>query len=107
MMKRDMLTVSRRAAERLRDMFLHKCSDTGIGFRLVAGFHESGQNTIKIVPDRQRENDRIIDLYGMKLFIDPSSSAQVQNYELDWSDDIDTGFCLELSSREEVDVTNR
>lgn len=102
-----MLNVTVKAAKRLRDMFLHKCSDTGIGFRLIASCREPGQNAFKIIVDRQCENDRIIDLYGVRLFIDPSSSAQVDDYELDWSDEAGIGFCLEANSKEKANVTNK
>jgi Fe-S cluster assembly iron-binding protein IscA len=98
-----MLTITGRAAEKLQHLFLNKCFETGMGFRLIPGSLGPGQDAFKIRLDRQHENDTIIDLCGVKLFVDSSSVAQLRNYQLDWLDKSDAGFYLEEISDEETE----
>ena len=89
-----MVTISNKAAQRLREQLLHKCLETGIGFRMLINAGEFGEATFSIKLDRQHEVDKVIDLDGVKVFLDPSITGQISEYQLDYRDDPDSGFFL-------------
>ena len=89
-----MVTISNKAAQRLREQLLHKCLETGIGFRILVDAGEPGKTTFSIKLDRQDQRDKVIDLGGVKVFLDPSSAARIRDYQLDYQDGPDSGFSL-------------
>ena len=89
-----MVTISNKAAERLREQLLHKCLETGIGFRLLASTDESDRVAFSMKVDRQDQRDKVIDLGGVKVFFDPSFTGQISKYQLDYRDEPDSGFFL-------------
>ncbi|HUV45549.1 MAG TPA: hypothetical protein VMW45_00565 [Dehalococcoidia bacterium] len=89
-----MVTISNKAAERLREKLLHRCSETGIGFRLLASTDESDRVAFSMKVDRQDQRDKVIDLGGVKVFFDPSFTGQISEYQLDYRDEPDSGFFL-------------
>jgi len=89
-----MITISNKAAERLREQLLHKCFETGIGFRMLVNSGESGKSTLSIKVDKQQPRDEVIDLDRVKVFLDPFSAAQIRDYQLDYQDEPDGGFFL-------------
>ncbi|MBI2860534.1 MAG: hypothetical protein HYX91_03385 [Chloroflexi bacterium] len=93
-------SVTGRATEKLREQLLQKCFETSIGFRLAAHSGEAGKSDFNIKLDRQYENDTVIDLRGIKLFLDPVSVNTIADYELDWLDGPDTGFFLKSACEE-------
>lgn len=100
-----MLSVTERAAEKLREEFLREFAEADVGFRVIASSHKPSQDGVKIKMDRQHENDRTIDLGGVKLFVNSSIVKQLHNYQLVWWDEPQAGFYLEMSSNEDADRT--
>ena len=88
-----MITASDRAIEKLQDWLAHKYFETGIGFRIFASATESGEPASGIKLDRQRQGDAVTELDGIKVFLDPASTAQFADYELDYLEP-DGGFVL-------------
>ncbi len=89
-----MIHVSTRAVNKLREELIQKCLDAGIGFRITVNNDELGKVTSSMRFDRQRQDDMVIDLGGVKLFSDPGSISQVKDYHLDYLDNPDGGFFL-------------
>jgi Fe-S cluster assembly iron-binding protein IscA len=89
-----MIHVSTRAVDKLREELVQKCLDAGIGFRIMVNTDEAGKITSSMKFDRQRQDDMVIDLGGVKLFSDTSSVAHVKDYHLDYLDNPDGGFFL-------------
>jgi len=89
-----MVTISNKAAQRLREQLIHKCFETGIGFRLLATTDKSARVAFSMKVDRQDEVDKVIDLGGVKVFFDPSITGQISKYQLDYQDEPDSGFFL-------------
>jgi Fe-S cluster assembly iron-binding protein IscA len=86
--------MSNRAAVRLREELTHRCFEAGIGFRMVVDTTESGRTTFSIKVDRQRPGDEVMELDGVKVFLGPSSAAQLSNYRLDYQDEPNSGFFM-------------
>lgn len=87
-----MVTTSNKAAKRLREQLVRRCSKTGIGFRIFARIDESGKATFSIKLDRQHRGDEVIESNGVKVFLDPASAAQIRDYQLDYQDEPEGGF---------------
>jgi Fe-S cluster assembly iron-binding protein IscA len=89
-----MIHVSTRAVDKLKEELVQKCLDAGIGFRILVDADNKGKVTSTMKFDRQRQNDMVIDLGGVKLFSDQTSVAQVRDYHLDYLDNPEGGFFL-------------
>ena len=91
----DMVTTSNRAASQLREYLIHKCFEAGIGFRMLVEASKSGRVNFSIKVDRQQKEDEVLESNGVKLFLDPVSSAQISDFQLDYQDGPGGGFYLE------------
>ena len=89
-----MIQVSTRAVNKLREELVQKCLDAGIGFRIMINADENGRISSSMKFDRQRQNDMVLNLGGVKLFSDPTSVSHVKEYHLDYLDHPDGGFFL-------------
>jgi Fe-S cluster assembly iron-binding protein IscA len=89
-----MIQVSMRATDKLKEELIQKCLDAGIGFRIMVDTDDTGKIASVMKFDRQRQDDMVIDLGGVKLFSDPSSVAYVKDYHLDYEDNLEGGFFL-------------
>ena len=89
-----MVSTSNKAAEQLREQLLDKCFEAGIGFRMLVNTGKSGKATCSIKLDRQKRGDQVIESKGVKVFLDPTSAAQIADHELDYQDEPDGGFFL-------------
>ena len=89
-----MLTTSDRAAEKLREELVNKCLEAGIGFRMKVSTDESGRATFSIKLDWQHQGDKVVESDGIKVFLDTTSLAQVEDYQLDYQDTPEGGFFL-------------
>lgn len=92
-----MVSISNKAVATLREQLIHKCSEAGIGFRLLVSTDKSAKAAFNIKLDRQHREDKVIDLGGAKVFLDPSSAAQISDYQLDYQDEPDVGFFLKAT----------
>jgi len=90
-----MLSISNKAVERLREELIHRCFQTGIGFRILVT-SESGKATFSIKFDRQRQGDKVIESDGVKVFLDLSSAGRIKNYQLDCPDEPGGGLFLKI-----------
>ena len=89
-----MVSISNKAVATLREQLIHKCSEVGIGFRLLVSSDKSVKAAFTMKLDRQHQGDKVIDLGGVKVFLDPSSAAQISDYQLDYQDEPEGGFLL-------------
>ncbi len=89
-----MIQVSTKAVDRLKEELVQKCLDAGIGFRIMVNTDDTGKISSTMKFDRQRLDDLVIDLGGVKLFSDRNSVAQVRDYHLDYLDNPEGGFFL-------------
>jgi len=89
---KDVVTISSKAAVKLREQLIHKCFQAGIGFRVLVSTDKSGKATLSIRLDRQHQRDKVIDSGGLKVLLDPSSATQISDYQLDYRDKPEGGF---------------
>jgi len=89
-----MITISSEAAERLKEQLVHRCFETGIGFRMLVNAGESGEATFSIQLDRQHDGDKVIESGGVRLFLDAPSAARIRKCQLDYTDKPEGGFYL-------------
>jgi Fe-S cluster assembly iron-binding protein IscA len=91
-----MLSISSQAAEKLREELIDKCFQAKLGFRILAGGSESGEAAFNIKFDMQRQGDKVIESDGVKIFIDTFSAAQIVGCQVDYRDEPEDGFFLEM-----------
>jgi iron-sulfur cluster assembly protein len=89
-----MMTASERAAQKLKETLIRKWFDIGFGFRVMKDTNDSGATTCSIKLDNKRADDQVIESHGIKVFLDPISAAQLQDWELDYRDEPGQGFLL-------------
>lgn len=89
-----MVSTSHKAVQRLREQLIRKCFEAGIGFRILVTAGKSGEATFGIKLDKQHQGDEVIELDGVKIFLDPASAAQIRDYQLDYHDEPNGGFYL-------------
>ena len=94
-----MLSTSSKAVGKLREQLIHKCFETGIGFRILVNIGESGKATFSIKLDRQHQGDKVIDSGDVKVFLDPASAAQIRDHQLDYHDEPGGGFFLKIARK--------
>ena len=92
-----MISVSRKAAAGLREQLILMCFEAGIGFRVLVSIDKSGRKTFSVKIGRQRQGDKVIDSDNVKVFLDPSSAAQIKDYQLDYQDGPGGGFFLKTA----------
>jgi len=92
-----MVTISDRAVDRLREQLIHKCFEAGIGFKFLIDTDASGRASFSIKIDMQHQGDEVIDLNDVKVFLDPTSAARMSHYQLDYQDEPDGGFFLNIT----------
>ena len=86
--------ISAKAVARLREQVVNSCLEAGIGFRMDVSTDESGEASFSIKVDRQHQEDKVIELNGVRVFLDPDSAAQISDFQLDYKDGADGGFYL-------------
>ena len=94
-----MLSISSRAVERLREELIHKCFQADIGFRILVGSGESGKATFNIKFDRRRQGDEVVESDGVKVFLDATSAAQIEDCQVDYHDEPGGGFFLKMAQK--------
>jgi len=92
-----MVTTSKEAAKRLREELINKCFEAGVGFRILVSTDKSGQANLSIKLDRRHQEDKVIELKGVKVFLDPDSAARISDYQLDYRDEAEGGFFLKAT----------
>lgn len=86
-----MIEVTKRAAERLKEIQVHE-EIVGHGVRLgVLGGGCSGLTYSMNFDESPKDNDSVIELHGLQFFIDPKSYLFINGIELDYSDELLTG----------------
>jgi Fe-S cluster assembly iron-binding protein IscA len=90
-----MVSISNQAVATLREQLIHKCSEVGIGFRLLVSTDKSVKAAFSMKLDRQHQEDKVIDSGGVKVLLDPSSDAEIRGYQLDYRPD--GGFYLKTT----------
>jgi len=97
-----MVSTSSKAVAKLRQQLIDKCSEVGIGFRLLVTTDKSSKATFNIKLDRQHQGDKVLDSGGVRVFLDLSSAAQIRDYQLDYQDEPGGGFFLRITKEEKV-----
>ncbi len=96
------MTVSKRAAQKLRDDLIQRFFGAGIGFRVSA----KSPGPVRIELDRPAPGDVVSEFHGVRVLVDPPTTAVLKQYELDYVDGPGGGFCLkELEATDELSVT--
>jgi len=82
-----MMGMTSRAAAMLKEKLLESCYDAGIGFRIFMVKNDRREKTLIIKPDRAKEGDKVLELDGVRIFIDPECAALASERELDYTDE--------------------
>lgn len=86
--------ISSKAAAVLKQKLLESCFEAGIGFRMLVEKNECGEKTLVIRPDRAREGDEVLELDGIRIFIDRVCASEAAGRELDCLDSPRRSFLL-------------
>jgi Fe-S cluster assembly iron-binding protein IscA len=90
-----MVSISNKAVATLREQLIYKCSELGIGFRLLVSTDKSVKAAFSMKLDRQHQEDKVIDSCGVKVLLDPFSASEIRGYQLDYRPD--GGFFLKTT----------
>ena len=93
-----MISASERAEEKLKEVIFHRLSDVGLGFRVRQDTDKSRGKIFSIKLDHKRDNDQVMELHGVCLFLDPACAAGLKDYELDYQGG-ESGFQRRLLSQ--------
>lgn len=69
---------------RVNDSLIERCSEFGLGFRLMGGSDDDGRTSFNIKLDNKDIGDEVINASGLKIFLDPVSAIHLKDYELDY-----------------------
>lgn len=89
-----MITASDNAIKKLKEGLIQRCSDVGLGYRVVKNSDESGHAVFSMKLDKERPGDEVVASQGISIFLDPASAALVKDCELDYLDEPTDGFYL-------------
>lgn len=90
-----MLTITDKAAGRVKSLLEEKGTETGALRVFVAGGGCSGYQYGMALAQEVEEDDLVIELEGVKLLVDPESAPLLNGAEIDYVDDImKSGFTI-------------
>lgn len=89
-----MISITKRAGQRLKDILTQRCLDVGLGFRVIRNAEDPDRVSLGIKLDNEREGDDVIELHGIKIFLDQEVRSLVINHQLDCENDPTGGFVL-------------
>jgi Fe-S cluster assembly iron-binding protein IscA len=87
-----MITASERAVRKLKETIIQKWSDIGLGFRVLKDRDDPSGRNFSIKLDNKRADDEVIELYGIKVFVDSFIADQLKDFELDYFEEPAHGF---------------
>jgi Fe-S cluster assembly iron-binding protein IscA len=79
-----MIDITSNAASILKRNILQSCFEAGLGYRLSFASKENGDKSIILVLDQVREGDAVLELEGLKIFIDHDSLSLAAGGEIDY-----------------------
>jgi Fe-S cluster assembly iron-binding protein IscA len=97
------MDITEKAAQKLKDNLLQRFLKTGVGFRIAKNDSKTEQTIIDIKMDHEQPGDKIIDSYGIKIFMDPVTASTLEDCELD----LDKPDTLCVKRQKEVDSSNQ
>jgi Fe-S cluster assembly iron-binding protein IscA len=92
-----MISASESAEAKLKEAILHRFSAVGLGFRVTGDNKEPKGNVFSIKLDNEHTDDEVIDLHGVKVFLDPDTAARLKDCKLDYLEE-PACFCLKRPS---------
>lgn len=89
-----MITVTPKAVAEVKRLLQTENRDAGMGLRVgVKGGGCSGLSYVLNFEQQPRQDDKILEFEGIKVFMDPKSAIYLRGTELDFSDGLNgTGF---------------
>jgi Fe-S cluster assembly iron-binding protein IscA len=96
---RLMMTASEKALEKLKEELVKRISSVGLGFRVYQDLDGSGIPKLALKLDKKSPNDETIEADGVRLFLDPISSSQLKDLELDYLEGPTGGFVLKNNNK--------
>ncbi len=92
------MTGDKSRPDRVTDALVERCSEYGLGFRLMGGTDDDGRASFNIKLDNKDIGDEVINASGLKIFLDPVSAVHLKDYELDFIEDYPGFFLKERRS---------
>jgi len=93
-----MMVASKRATEKLKEELITRCFESGLGVRLFSCADASGNPRFNIKFDNRYPQDEVMELHGVRVFLDPVSAANLRGCQLDYLEGPEGGFLLKNSS---------
>jgi Fe-S cluster assembly iron-binding protein IscA len=93
-----MIALELKALEALKEKLLESCYDAGIGYRMLVTKTETEEISCILKLDIKREGDQVVEVKGMRIFLDPISALHMQDSELEFLDIYDGNFILRDNS---------
>ena len=88
-----MISSTRKAEQSLKKVLLQELSGAGLGFRVRKDTNKPEGRIFSITLDSKHGDDRVVDLNGICVFLDPACAPLLQDCELDYQEE-PAGFCL-------------
>ena len=89
-----MVSITEKAAEKIKNMALENSCDSGIRIMIVGGGC-SGLSYDIDFEDTQNDGDKIYDSCGVKLYVDPMSLSYLENTYIDYIETLEDAEIVE------------
>lgn len=90
------MTTTERAIMKLKGILVQKCTDMGLGFRVIKDKDEAGYTIYDIKIDTEHPGDEIIKSNGIKILLDTETAAFLSDNELDYTEDPASGSAFKI-----------
>jgi Fe-S cluster assembly iron-binding protein IscA len=88
------INISNKAIDRLKMKLLNSLHEADIGFRMEVIGNDDRNFTTNIRLDKKRSGDEVYEKDGVKIFLNPDSKFPIEEYELDYIDEMEKGFIM-------------
>jgi len=88
------MITTERATEKLKSDLINRFHENGLGFKVMPGDEVPIQVNLGITINRASKGDQVIEANGIRIFLDSSLVDMLDDYELDYGDEIPGGFYL-------------
>jgi Fe-S cluster assembly iron-binding protein IscA len=88
------MITSEKATEKLKEEMLNRFKKLGLGFRVYQDKEGENDSRLALKLDKINSDDEILDLQGVRLYLDPVIALKFKDLELDYIDGPSGGFII-------------
>lgn len=96
-----MIAVSNRAVEEMKEQLVRKCTEAGLGLRILTQKGDGGRVAFAIKVDQTRSGDEVAESNGIRIIADRETASRAEDYRLDHSPETGGGFFLSRMEKAE------